>query len=361
VWRARRANALALTASEDLRARARAAGYDVWPLLAAELKGIAVLQFPWSARAMDEAAAALEVCRPDVAVTYAEAGGWGRALMLEARRRDIASVGLQHGFIYRHWLNYRHEPDEMQASLRNPRDRGFPRPDLTLVFDGFAASHLESAGRFPPDTVKVTGSPALDRLARGLAALDGGARDEVRRLLGTGANHLAVVVSKHSQIRRELPWLIEAAARTPGLALVVKPHPAETADPYLAPAAAAEAVRVAPASLDLTSLLSVARAVVTVNSTVAIDAMVLGIPALVVGLPNNLSPFVDAGAMAGTRAGRPAGEMLARICLDDAVRQGLLESGRRFAATWGIRADGQAADRAARAIAELGGRGRPKA
>ena len=44
------------------------------------------------------------------------------------------------------------------------------------------------------------------------------------------------------------------------------------------------------------------------NSTVAIDAMVLGVPALVVGLPNNLSPFVEAGAMAG----RPPGAALAR-------------------------------------------------
>ena len=65
---------------------------------------------------MDEAGAALDRLAPDVAVTYAEAGGWGRALMLEARRRGIPSVGLQHGFIYRHWLNYLHDADEMTAS-----------------------------------------------------------------------------------------------------------------------------------------------------------------------------------------------------------------------------------------------------
>ena len=35
------------------------------------------------------------------------------------------------------------------------------------------------------------------------------------------------------------------------------------------------------------------------NSTVALDAAVLDVPALVIGLPNNLSPFVDAGVMAG--------------------------------------------------------------
>ena len=56
---------------------------------------------------------------------------------------------------------------------------------------------------------------------------------------------------------------------------------------------------VAGADADLAALLAVARGVVTVNSTVAIDAMVLGVPALVVDLPNNLSPFVEAGVMLG--------------------------------------------------------------
>ena len=77
---------------------------------------------------MDEAGAALDALRPRVALTYAEAGGWGRALMLECRRRGIPSVGLQHGFIYRHWLNYLHEPDEMapdpRASARMPGSPG---------------------------------------------------------------------------------------------------------------------------------------------------------------------------------------------------------------------------------------------
>jgi hypothetical protein len=42
---------------------------------------------------MDEAAAALDTCRPRVVVTYAEAGGWGRAIVLESRRRGIPTVG----------------------------------------------------------------------------------------------------------------------------------------------------------------------------------------------------------------------------------------------------------------------------
>ena len=107
---------------------------------ASSSSGIALLQFPWSARSMDEAAAALDAIEPEVAVTYAEAGGWGRALALECRRRGIPLAGLQHGFIYRHWLNYRHEAGRARCRMRaNPLDAGFPRPAVTLLFDDYTA------------------------------------------------------------------------------------------------------------------------------------------------------------------------------------------------------------------------------
>ena len=54
-----------------------------------------------------------------------------------------------------------------------------------------------------------------------------------------------------------------------------------------------------------------ARAVVTVNSTVAIDALSFGIPSVVIGLPNNLTPFVDAGLMRGAGSAEKSAAALA--------------------------------------------------
>jgi hypothetical protein len=89
-----------------------------------------------------------------------------------------------------------------------------------------------------------------------------------------------------------------------------------------------------------------------VNSTVAIDAMVLGVPALVVGLPNNLSPFVDEGAMAGAAEGRIAEELRA-VLYDDGRRAALARAGAAFMARYAIRSDGHAAARSADAILAL--------
>ena len=118
------------------------------------------------------------------------------------------------------------------------------------------------------------------------------------------------------------------------------------------PRPAVRTSRVLAASAPLAPLLAASRAVVTVNSTVALDAAVLGVPALVVGLPNNLSPFVDAGIMAGAGEGDPAG-ILGRILYDEGFRQQLDAARRDFLTRFQIRSDGRAAERSAEAVLQL--------
>jgi hypothetical protein len=319
-----------------------------------EFTGVSHLQFPWSARAMDEIGAALDALKPRVAITYAEAGGSGRALVLEARRRGIKAVGLQHGFIYRHWLNYLHEQDEMEPSPRNPSDGGFPRPTLTLVYDRFAAEHLTEAGRFPAESIRVTGSPKLDAFAETGRLMDGDARASLRAAVGAGpGQHLVVVATKYTQIAGALGPLIAAVRTMPDVRLVIKCHPAESGAPYERAAGGAANVTIAPASADLARLVAAASLLVTVNSTAAIEAMPLDVPALVVALPNNLSPFVEAGAVAGAAHDGEIGPMLRALLYDQKFRDRLGEGRRAFMARYGIAADGRAARRAAGIIVEL--------
>ena len=354
IWRGRHAHRRALWNSDAVRRHAVIDGCDCWSLVREELAGIALLQWPWSVRAMDEAGAALDALRPAVALTYAEAGGWGRALILEGRRRGIPLAGLQHGFIYRHWLNYLHEPDEMLPDPENPKDAGFPRPTLTLLFDRYAAAHLEQAGRFPPASLAVTGSPRLDALVQAASTLDGDAVAAARASAGAGPGQaLVLVVTKYREARHVLPALVDAVANRPDIQLAIKTHPAETPDAYDAIAAGRSNVRVLPASAPLAPLLRACRAVVTVNSTVALDAAVLGVPSLVIGLPSNLSPFVDAGALAGAGSDAATGPALNRILYDEEFRLQLDRERRAFLTQFAMGADGRAARRAADAVLAL--------
>jgi hypothetical protein len=314
---------------------------------------------------MDEAGAAIERARPRLVLTYAEAGGWGRAIMIEARRRGIPCAGIQHGYIYRRWLNYLHEPDEMQPSTVMEMDRGFPRPDLTVVFDKVAAQHLEIAGAFPRRALAITGSPGLDRLAARLASIEPAERARARESLGLREDdRAALLVSKHAQLGRWLPQLVAAigtldARSSPATGrsfLIAKPHPAETDAVYADAVGGNATTRLAPPALDLPLLLAACDLVVTVNSTVAIDAMALGIPAVAVGMPNNLAPFVVAGGIAGVFDPSELMPVLTRLLWDDAARGALIAKGRACAEQAGMRADGAAATRAAAELTRLAAR-----
>ncbi len=322
-WSQRHAIRQALWSSQDIRDRAVIRGCDCWDVVREQLAGIALLQFPWSVRAMDEAAAALRAIEPDVAVTYAEAGGWGRALALECRRAHVPLAGIQHGFIYRHWLNYRHSPDEMMPDRTNAGDAGFPRPALTLLFDEYAARHLREAGSFPGDALKVTGSARLDDLIAAVKRQSSTEIESTRALAGaTDARPLVVVAAKYKEAAPSLDRLVEAVRSMPDLQLAIKPHPAETPQVYAAAVAGAANIRVLTAS-SLPALLAAARAIVTVNSTVALDALSVGVPSLVIGLPNNLTPFVDAGLFAGAESADEIRAALRRLLYDEEFRRQL--------------------------------------
>jgi len=336
-----------LWGSADLRAHAVLRGVDCWPLVREQLAGIALLQWPWSARAMDEAAAALAALRPDVAVTYAEAGGWGRALALEGRRLGVPLAGLQHGFIYRHWLNYRHEPDEIVSDIGNADDRGFPFPAKTLLFDEYAAAHLRGPGHFPDGAIAVTGSARLDELIAAVAALTPPEVERAAHGAGAGQRALILFAAKEREARAALPGLVAAVRAMPDVQLAIKPHPAETPGVYAAAVAGAANIRVLAADTPLPGLLAAARGLVTVNSTVAIDALSLGVPSLVIGLPNNLSPFVDAGVMLGASDEAEIRQGLATLLYDQEFRR-KIERGRSPAA-------GNAAAASAEAVMALRG------
>ena len=165
-------------------------------------------------------------------MTYAEAGGWGRALVLEARRRGIPSVGLQHGFIYRHWLNYRPRAGRDAAARRRPRLS--PIPTARCVFDRYAAEHLR-AGR-ALSRRRRSRSPAArgsTNWRRAYAALRPSATRSAASSASDAGSRSSVLAAKFTRDPgRAAGARRRRRARCRTCASSIKPHPAETPDVY---------------------------------------------------------------------------------------------------------------------------------
>ena len=191
---------------------------------------------------------------------------------------------------------------------------------MTLLFDAYAARHLSSRGALSRPT--RCASPAARgsttwcaRRAR-LSPDDIGARAR-RRRAPAARDALVLVTTKWKEAQRRAAGAPAGGRRAARRARRHQDAPGRNAGRVRAAAARAAARPRAAGGAPLAPLLAASRAVVTVNSTVALDAAVLGVPALVVGLPNNLSPFVEAGVMAGRAtatiaAGRSGGFCMMR-------------------------------------------------
>ena len=81
--------------------------------------------------------------------------------------------------------------------------------------------------------------------------------------------------------------------------------------------------------------------------------MTLGIPALTVSLPNNLSPLVKAGVMVGLAADEPIAPVIRELLYDEARRSALDDAIHAFVTRYDLRADGRAVERTADAIMNL--------
>jgi hypothetical protein len=236
----------------------------------------------------------------------------------------------------------------MLPDPHNTADTGFPYPASTLLFDDYARQHLSTAGRFPPSALAVTGSARLDELIAAVGALTPADLDRASAESHAGDRKVVLFAAKEREARPFLPALVAAIREMPGVQLVIKPHPAETPGVYAAAIAGVPNAHVLPAAAPLAPYLAGMAALVTVNSTVAVDALALGASALVIGLPNNLSPFVEAGLMLGAGTSEEIRAALAKLLYDKEFR-GMARARMGSAG----RSDGGSAARAAAVILSL--------
>lgn len=327
-------------------------GVDFADMAGEDLARTLLLQLPWSVLAYEQTRAVLRHTRPAVMCLYAESSGWGRAALAAAAAEGVRTVAVQHGILYPTYYSYRHEPDEADC----------PRPDRTAVFGEAARRFLVERGGYAPESLVLTGSPKFDELLERTAAWD---RSALRARLGAQeAEPLVVVASRFRPIREThhaiggaLAALLAAIEAMDGVRCLIKPHPAEPAEPYRRAVEHARAThtRVLPSSADLLELMHAADALVTVESLSAVEALVLGRPVVVLEMPNHLRALVEAEVALGVPAGADPSEAIQSVLFDPATRDRLADGRRRYVSELAMGVDGRATERILDLVREMAG------
>jgi len=303
-----------------------------------------LLQLPWAIRSYHEIASVIARERPQVLVLYAESSGLGRAAIAAANQAGVPTFAVQHGIMYPRYYSHEHAPDEVRGK------DACPLPTRTAVFGSLARDLLVTRGQYSPETIVVTGSPKFDALVQAAGRYN---RSAIRERLGVPEDApMLVVASRFSAIGPVFADLVQAAESSPGCWLLVKPHQAERADPYLEVKRqlGAARVRVVGGEENLLELLFASDGLVTVDSLASSEALVLGRPVLVVNLPSNLSPLVERGVALGARGGEEIRRQLDRFLRDGAARANLSERRREYIQEFAFGADGRSTERIVEAL-----------
>jgi len=252
--------------------------------------------------AIETSRIALRALRPKCLYVVDAYDLWGRALVVAAREAKLRSIEVQHGIILDNHGGYLHLDGEI-AQDQSQQSPYSPIPDLIAVHGDQAKESLVRSGRFPPDSVHITGSPVIEA-----ARKRQGERHEIRARLGVRDGQVAALffgVPPHVFPADDvhLRSFLETCARIPEYQPLLRPHPIDHSNPGRYRAAAREAGidALVLTGGDPLELVLAADLVVSYNSTTALDAMALDRPVVHVNMSGSpdLFPFVADGRAIG--------------------------------------------------------------
>ena len=196
------------------------------PALQHELRRAFLKILPECAEMLTTAAQILEEECPDAVIATYETGPWARAVIIEAARSGLPSLGLQHGTIFNDHCDYMHRRIAPGPAI----DRlGFAVPEVTCVWGPFWQQTLTRDGFYPPGAIAITGNWRYDRIMEVARTTDIG---KIKSKLGISPGSTVVLVLSSKQdtlgyLRQCLPLL----AMRSGLVPLVRPHPGEDVTP----------------------------------------------------------------------------------------------------------------------------------
>ncbi len=206
-----------------------------------------------------------------------------------------------------------------------------------------------------PGRLVVTGSPKYDFLSH--RAFD---KEKICHKLNLDGSKNIIVLTTQNSPKEEnetlLRGVLQAMGDLPDVQLVIKPHPVEDEGFHRSLVKELGTSHVViTKSVALYELLNACDALMTVSSTTALEAMMLGKPVVIINLTGRreLVPYVKSGAALGVYQ---LGEIITgikKLLYDQDFRKELEEKRRKFVYEYAYKMNGRASKRVAELIGEM--------
>jgi len=295
----------------------------------------------------------VQIENPNIIVILDEYGLYGRAAVVAGKLNSIPTLGIQHGIIEPHSFGYFHTKDEILT--RNFLDFSFcPIPDKTAVSGEYYKKILTKYGSYSADKIIVTGQPKYDILAHVTKIYN---KKKICDQLKISPDKKIIVFASqpHPEHVNEFLFrsLFKAVKEIPNTQLVIKLHPNEY-DKSLHERIAREVNIdvVITKDVNLFELLNACDILMTISSTVALEAMILGKPVIIVDLktkPDETS-FVKSDAAIGVHESEDIKPAIVKVLNDKKIRKKLESNMKGFVYDHAYKIDGSASKRIVKLI-----------
>ena len=319
------------------------------PVLRTVLKRAFLVLLPECAQMLDTAARMIAQESAVAIIASYETGPWARAVLIQAARAGIPTIGLQHGMIFEG------DPDNLHLRVTNdPNAPGFMVPEITCVWGPFWKDVLTKAGHYDPESVAITGYWRYDRLSEIRAQFD--ANQAKSRYAIDASKKVVLFLSAGLETVRYLQTSLETIANRHELVPLIKLHPGvDKPGPVIE---MLKGIGVSERVLfqgQLVEALLIADLVVSQYSTAIGEAALVDKPVIMVDLYNfrGGEDYIRSGICLYVTHSGDLNRAIEKALYDQSTRSEMSSSREAFITRYFYKLDGRAAERVVDALEAL--------
>ena len=299
---------------------------------------------------------AIEVEKPDLILLSCIECPFGSAAVIAGRLEGVPTIDIQHGVIHPYHFGYIQAKDEI---AHDDSVTYCPISDKTAVYGHYQKELLTTMSIYPEDSIVITGSPRYDILGHAGKMYN---KEKFFKNYKIYPNHKIILWATTFGVRgdneniKDFKALFETIQNIENITLVITPHPRDgqrhikRIKDYLNNYQISAVV--APSNSDTYEQLFVCDLLITMGSTVGMEAVALNKPVIVLDLNYNSDTigYVKEGVALGVYKAEDLKPTIEKLLKDDS---GLAKNRKKYTEKYLYKIDGKATERVVNVIEEM--------